>query len=219
MFLESISSLPSSTPSVSASLSSTMISSPFIISLASAAWATETKPKNFTSWKSQPSMVPRRWSLEDECPVKLEGVENLVSWKKHVVLVLIDEELLGFVTNPNQDDPEKDRRLQAWLLSSLSEDLRSLMMGKEHAWEVWSGVLKYCREELMMKIRTFLSAAQDIPSESLPSPLPVASTNPALLRTFNSLIELGETLPKEQHLKLLQTPDITALRALYDGRT
>jgi len=123
--------------------------------------------------------------------------------------------IIRFVTNSNKDDAEKDRRLRDWLLSSLSEGMRSLMTGKELAWEVWSGMLKNYREELLIKIRTFSSAAEDNQSESLPSSLSV-TTDSTVLKTFTSLVELGETLPRKEHLELLQTPDMTALRAFHD---
>ena len=100
-------------------------------------------------------------------------------------------------------------------MSSLSEGMRSLMTGKELTWEVWSKVLKNYREELLIKIRTFPSAAEDNQSESLPSSLSV-TTDSTVLKTFTSLVELGETLSREEHLELLQTPDMIALRAFHD---
>ena len=210
--------------------------------LASAAWATDSAPKTSTSWAPQPvptsSWVPRR--LEDELPIKLEGVSNVSAWKKQVVRVLITENLLGFVTKPGTPKKyasEKDRscdkvreeyrqwviedeRLRSWLLSSLSENMCCFVIEKEHAWEVWSAALEICRNELLESIKIALRDEIENTKENKGNQTVRDFVN-RITCLANTLMALGDEVSEEEHVDaLLQSlPDqYEALRAFIRDR-
>ncbi|KAG2398787.1 uncharacterized protein HKW66_Vig0087320 [Vigna angularis] len=192
--------------------------------LASAAWATDSAPRTSTSWAPQPvstsSSVPLR--LTDELPIKLDGVCNVTEWKKQVVRVLITENLLGFVTNPTTPKKyasEKDRscdtvreeyrqwviqdeRLRTWLLSSLSENMSSSVTRKEHAWEVWSGVLEICRNELINNIKAALRAEIKNTKENKGDQT-VRDFVSRITALASTLIALGDDVSEEEHVDAL----------------
>ncbi|XP_052732066.1 uncharacterized protein LOC128196154 [Vigna angularis] len=50
----------------------------------------------------------------------------------------------------------KDQMVRMWLLTSLSDFMRSFVVGWDHSWEIWSGVHEICRTELVSKIKIAL---------------------------------------------------------------
>lgn len=136
--------------------------------------------------------------------------------------VLITENLLGVVTNPitpTKYASEKNRscdtvseeyrqwiiqdeRLRTWLLSSLSENMSSFVTAKKHAWEVWSGVLEICRNELINNIKAALRAEIKNTKENKghQSVRDFVSRITALAST---LMALGDEVSEEEHVDAL----------------
>jgi len=100
----------------------------------------------------------------------------MLAWKEQVTRVLVEEDLVDFVTNPStplkytsqaelardvvSEEYEewviKDQKLRTFLLSSLSEFIANFVREWEHAWEIWSAVHEICRNELVNKIKLAL---------------------------------------------------------------
>jgi len=164
---------------------------------------------------STSSSMPR--TLKDELPIKLEGVSNLVPWKEQVECVLILENLTMFITKtvpPRKYGSEvarsvdfvtreywlwadKDRTIRMWLLSSLSEFMRSFVTGWEHAWEVWSGVHEICRSELVEKIKIALRKEM---KNTKKGDLNVRDYICRIGYYIDTLVELGDDVPEREQI-------------------
>ncbi|WVZ20633.1 hypothetical protein V8G54_007955 [Vigna mungo] len=154
--------------------------------------------------------------LTDEIPIKLNG-KNYSEWNEKVEGVLKARNLLGFVEKIFDPEPyasesdrtqntgtEKfrqwfvqDQMLRTWLLSSMREDLASLMAGCQYAWQVWETVKELFHSQLAVRVWQLRSELGTIKKGNLS----VSEYVGKIQSIVDSLAETGNPVSEEDHVE------------------
>jgi len=207
---------------------------------AAAAWSPESASAPSTTRApeaaSTSSSVPL--TLEDDAPIKLEGLCNLVAWKEQVTRVLVEEDLLDFVSNPTaplkyasqaelacdvvseeyEEWVNKDKKLRTFLVSSLSEFIANFVREWEHAWEIWSAVHEMCRNELVSKIKIAVKA--EIKNTKKENQT-VKDYVDRITGLIGALLALGDDVTEKEHVQYILDglpEDYESLRTIVRAR-
>jgi len=144
-------------------------------------------------------------------------VINLVAWKEQVTRVLVEEDLVDFVTNPStplkytslacdevSEEYEEwviiDQKLRTFLLSSLSELIANFVSEWEHAWEIWCAVHEICRDELVSKLKIALRAEIKNTKKENQNVKDYVGTITGLIE---ALVALGDDVTEQEHVQFI----------------
>jgi len=163
---------------------------------------------------------------------------NLVAWKQQVTRVLVEEDLVDFVTNPStplkytsqaelacdvvSEEYEewviKDQKLRTFLLSSLSEFIANFVREWEHAWEIWSAVHEICRNELVSKMK--IAAKAEIKNTKKENQN-VRDYVGRITALVGALVALGDDVTEQEHVQYILEglpDDYGSLRTIVRAR-
>ncbi|WVZ20637.1 hypothetical protein V8G54_007959 [Vigna mungo] len=150
-------------------------------------------------------------------PVELEGVSNIFPWREQIKDELISENLMSFVTNCEHPKKyandlcrsanirteeyrkwrSKDQMVRVWLLTSLSDFMRSFVVGWEHAWQIWSAVHEICRTELVSKIKIALRKEMKETKKGNQNVIDYLSS---IGYFVDMLVEMGDEVTEREHI-------------------